>query len=173
MVTDSEEGTVYRVRNGQAERLLEPGALPYPNGIAATPDGRRAFVAHGEGIAVLDLATRRLTPLPHPDGVAILGIDGLYLDLQPGGGRLIGIQNDTDPIRLIALPLDPTLTRVTGLTVLAARSPNLPSPTTGALVGGDFYFMANTQIDQLGDDGRLRVPLEKLEPVVVRVLRLP
>src|SRR3954471_7494246 len=173
VVTDSEEGTVYRVRNGRAERLLAPGTLLYPNGIAATPDGRRAFVAHGEGIAVLDLATRRLTPLPHPDGIALLGIDGLYLDLQPGGGRLIGVQNDTDPIRLIALPLDPTLTRVTGLTILAARSSNLPSPTTGALVEGDFYYMANTQTDRFSDDGRLLVPLEKLEPVVVRVMRLP
>jgi hypothetical protein len=133
VVTDSEEGTVYRVRGGRAERLLAPGALLYPNGISATPDGRRAFVAHDEGIAVLDLATRRLTPLPHPDGLALLGIDGLYLDLQPAGGRLIGVQNGTDPIRLIALPLDATLTRVTGLTILAARTPNLPSPTTGAL----------------------------------------
>jgi len=173
VVTDSEEGTVYRVRNGRAERLLAPGSLLYPNGIATTPDGRRAFVAHGEGIAILDLATRRLAPLPHPDGVAILGIDGLYLDLQPAGGRLIGVQNDTDPIRLIALPLDATLTRVTGLTILAARTPNLPLPTTGALVGGDFYYMANTQTDQLSDDGRLLVPLEKLQPVMVRVMRLP
>ena len=173
VVTDSEEGTVYRVRNGRAERLLAPGSLLYPNGIATTPDGRRAFVAHGEGIAILDLATRRLAPLPHPDGVAILGIDGHYLDLQPAGGRLIGVQNDTDPIRLIALPLDATLTRVTGLTILAARTPNLPLPTTGALVGGDFYYMANTQTDQLSDDGRLLVPLEKLQPVMVRVMRLP
>jgi hypothetical protein len=38
----------------------------------------------------------------HPDGIAILCIDGLYLDLRPTGARLIGVQNGTDPIRLIA-----------------------------------------------------------------------
>jgi hypothetical protein len=33
--------------------------------------------------------------------------------------------------------------------------------------------MANTQTEQLTDDGRLLVPLAKLRPAVVRVMRLP
>jgi len=173
LVTDSVEGTVYRLGRGSPERLLAPGRLDYPNGIAVTPDGRQAFVAHLGGIVVLDLASGRATPLPHPSDVTLVGIDGLYLDVQPSGARLIGIQNGVAPVRLIALALDRDLARVTGLTLLAARSPAFPSPTTGAVAEGELYFLANAQIEALSEEGRLVRPLDKLRPVVVRALRLP
>jgi hypothetical protein len=172
-LTDSEEGTVYRFRAGSIvpERLVPSGTLAYPNGIAMSDDERQVYVAHVAGISRFEPATPalRLVPLPHPAGTTLVGIDGLYYDR----GRLVAVQSSVDPVRLIELPLDATGKAVTALRVLLWRTPELSSPTTGAVVGDELYFMANTQADAVDDDGRLLVPRDKLQPIAVRAVRLP
>jgi len=44
-------------------------------------------------------------------------------------------------------------------------------PTTGAIRGSDFYFIANSQIDNLNGDKILDLTL--LEPVRIGVIHLP
>jgi hypothetical protein len=44
------------------------------------------------------------------------------------------------------------------------------NPTTGAILGGKFYFMANTGIENL-DDGKIADPA-KLEPLQIAILPL-
>ena len=50
--------------------------------------------------------------------------------------------------------------------MLESRNPLFAIPTTGVIVGSDFYYIANSRLDQLSPDGRLR-PNARLEPVVV------
>nr|MDP9120302.1 hypothetical protein [Acidobacteriota bacterium] len=114
-------------------------------------------------------AAPRLLPLPHPPGTTLAGIDGLYYDR----GRLVAVQNDVTPVRLLEMPLDGRGGAVTALHVLLWRTPELTTPTTGAVVGDTFYFMANTQTDAVDDDGRLLRPREKLVPVTLRAVTLP
>jgi len=61
--------------------------------------------------------------------------------------------------------------RVTQTIVLENRTAFTTTPTTGALHGNDFYFIANSQVDNLNGDKILDVT--KLAPVRIAVVRLP
>jgi hypothetical protein len=55
--------------------------------------------------------------------------------------------------------------------VLENRTQFTVRPTTGAIHGNDFYFIANSQIDKLNGDKVMDVT--KLAPVRIAVVRLP
>jgi hypothetical protein len=167
-VTDSEAGTVYRLRPGESvlSRLLPPDSFDYPNGIAASADGRAVYVADGlDGITRLDPATGKRTVLGRPKGVSLDVIDGLYLV----SGGLVAVQNGTGVDRVAWFALDPTGTRVVSVTVLARADPRFHVPTTAAVAPDGLYLLANSFIDALGDDGALRPGRELSEPLVVKV----
>jgi hypothetical protein len=167
-VSEAVTGEVYVIRRGRdaLETLVAPGTFISPQTPAATPDGRRLFVAdYARGIGIVDLATRAVSWLAHPRGVAVDGIDGLYLV----GDSLVAVQNGTEPNRVIRLFLDPSLTRVLRWEALESNSPGLGAPTHGTLVGKDFFFIANSGWDQLADDGSLKPGAVQTPPVVLRV----
>lgn len=168
--TDSEEGTFYRLPAGteSLERLVPADTLVYPNGIALSDDGRFLYVADAGGILLWDVAKRRSSPLAGPGGVFLGGIDGLSF----WRGALIGVQNGAKPHRVALFSLAPSLDRVTGLRVLERGNPLFDIPTTGAVAGEVYYFMANTQLSALGPGGVVKEP-EKRQPVVILKLDLP
>jgi len=49
------------------------------------------------GIAVINLASGKVDYLLHPEEMAVIGLDGLYL----ADDTLIGVQNGTDPERIV------------------------------------------------------------------------
>jgi hypothetical protein len=158
-VTDSEGGTVLRL--APAADALEPfvprGTFRYPNGIAFL--GEHLYVADGAGVARVD--ERGVHPLAHDAAVELRGVDGLYAC----GGDLLAVQNGRRPGRIARFRLDGAHDRVTGVTVLDQGS--LPLPTTGALDGGAFLAVANSDIDALTEDG-LR-PGSRPRTTVVRI----
>ncbi len=170
-LTDSEEGAVYRLRPGDGSRSLEVfqpgGRFFYPNGIALSDDGRFLYVAHVLGIAVRELSSGRQFDLPAPDDVTLIGIDGLSFHR----GALVAVQNGMEPNRVAYFPLAPSLDRVTGLRVLERGHPAFEIPTTGAVAGDVYYFIANSQLRALGPQG-VADP-GKRKPVVVLRLDLP
>ncbi|HZD95989.1 MAG TPA: hypothetical protein VE133_17135, partial [Candidatus Sulfotelmatobacter sp.] len=102
----------------------------------------------------------------HPGNSNTLsGIDGLYWYR----GSLIGIQG-LGMNRVARFQLDPAGVKVIKTTVLEYRSDFVESPTTGAIDGSNFYFMANTQIDHWRDEKI--VDPDKLAPVRVAVVGL-
>ncbi len=105
--------------------------------------------------------------MAHGRDVAVNGIDGLYLV----GDSLLAVQNGTEPNRVIHLYLDPTLTRVLRWEPLDSNSPGLGAPTHGTMVGGDFFYLANSGWDQLADDGSVK-PGAALTPAEVRRVAL-
>ena len=169
-LTDSEEGSVYRLRPGadKVERLFPAASFVYPNGIALSDDGRLLYVAHAAGIAVRDVATGVTFPLAAPNEVSVAGIDGLSF----WRGALIGVQNGSKPHRVVLFAMTPSLDRVTGLRVLERGNPLFDIPTTGAVAGDTYYFMANTQLSALGPGGVVK-EREKRKPVVILKLDLP
>ncbi len=169
-LTDSEEGSVYRLRPGAngLEIFSPPGSLIYPNGIALSADERFLYVANEPGIVVFEREAGRSFPLERPKDVSLAGIDGLSLHR----GTLVGIQNGAEPHRVALFALSPSGDRVTAGQVLERGNPLFEIPTTGAVAGDVFYYLANAQLSALGPGGTVRDP-EKRRPVVILMLELP
>src|SRR5262245_51112401 len=139
-VTDSANGRVWRIdpdKDGFTA-VVPPFAFDYPNGIALSADERRLYVADfARGISIVDPATGETRALPHPDNVSLHGIDGLYVH----SSGLVGVQNGAGTERIVRYRLDESGTGVVSLDVLESRNPLFAVPTTGVVVGGDFYYI--------------------------------
>ena len=158
---------IWRLQRGSEsiEPFLEPPGSFF-NGIAIAPDGSTLFAAsHFEGVMKIDVATKKTALLDLPPGVALGGIDGLYMH----DDSLIAIQNGTDPIRVIRAWLDPERTRVTRFVVLEQEHPETDIPLTGTIVGDHLYYVGRSQLRAF--DGRTIWPDEKLKDSTI--LKLP
>ena len=166
--TDSVSPAIYVIRHERDE--LEPFIVgdPFvsPQGLDFTPDEKHLFMAdYAKGIFVIDLETKKwATVAPAPDST-LLGIDGLY----SYKGALIGIQNGVNPNRLVRLFLSRDLSRVERFETLEANNPVFDEPTLGVLVGGQFYFVANSQWGKIDEKGQLAAAEKLKEPVVLKV----
>jgi sugar lactone lactonase YvrE len=164
-VTDSRTGGVWRIDPGRDgfTALVKPFTFDYPNGLALSADEHRLYVADGtKGISIVDPESGGVRPLSHPGNVSLYGIDGLYVHAS----GLIGVQNGAGTERIVRYRLDREGSKVLWLDVLESRNPVFAIPTTGVVVGASFYYIANSRIDQLAADGRLKSGA-RLEPVVV------
>jgi hypothetical protein len=139
----------------------------YPNGIALADDNHTLYIADAVGVVKLDLLSgesRDVDPGAHS---TLAGADGLYWH----NGYLIAVQNGIGSPRIAAFKLSKDGNRVTQTTVLENRSAFTVLPTTGAIRGNDFYFIANSQIDNLNGDKVMDIT--KLAAVRIAVVRLP
>ncbi len=168
-VTDSAEGSVWRIErgSGKVERFARAGKFVYPNGIELDPEEKVLFVADARTIRAIDLAGGPRWELAHPPGIRLGEADGLYFD----HGALIAIQNGKPPVRIVRLSLSSRYDRVTGEMALASGDPRFPEPTTGAIAGDVLYFVGDSQLRAIGKDGSLW-PREKLGPVRIYEMAL-
>jgi len=162
--TDSASGTLFR--NTPGEKTLTPfgakGAVPGANGITLGADGS-LYVAISTGIARIDLSSGTPTRLPQPDTVVTGGCDGLYW-LR---GDLIGIQNVTNPGRVICIVLADQGTQISGVKVLQSHHhPEFAEPTTGAIAGDALYVIANSYVGHFQPNGSLKDP-RQLKPTAI------
>ena len=164
-VSDPLTGRIYVCRAGddRLRVLVPPGRIGSPQGLAIAPDGTLFVADYSQGVAVVDTRTGAVRLLDASPRMALTGIDGLAW----ADGRLVGIQNGVRPHRVVRLSVDRSRRRVTGLAILAMNHPDFDEPTLGVMVGGDFYFIANSQYRRVGKDGTLdREHLRR--PVVLR-----
>ena len=162
--TDSAGGTLFRKTPG--EETLTPfgakGTLPGANGITLGVTGK-LYVAISTGIARIDLSTGASTRLSQPDTVVTAGCDGLYWH----DGDLVGIQNVTNPGRVIRIALADQGTRISGITVLQShRHPEFTEPTTGAIANDMLYIVANSYVGHFQPNGSIKDP-EQLKPTAI------
>ena len=169
ILTDTLSNQVYRF--SPASKTFTPlelhRTLFYPNGIALTDDDRMLFFADEIGVMAVDLSagtSHDVDPGPHS---TLAGIDGLYWH----NGSLIAIQNDIGSPRVAAFRLSKDSRRVTQTIILENRTAFTVLPTTGAIRGNDFFFIANSQIDNLNGDHVMDIT--KLQPIRIAVVRLP
>lgn len=165
-VSDSIQGTVYRLAPGQAtlEQVVAPETFLGPNGLAMAPDGRHLIVADFFGLSRVNPATGQITKLTPPQpGPHLGGIDGLVS--APGG--LIGIQNLIGRGRVwrIFLGEDGQIRKTS---LLEANHPDYENPTTGELCADGFYYLANPHFQ-----GRGNGPLRPAAGKKLLVLHLP
>ncbi len=152
-VTDSRGGGVYRVQGKSENARLEAvaGGFLSPQTPVLARDGRRLLVPdYSVGIAVIDLAGNskdKVTYLEHPESVAVTGLDGLLLS----GDSLIGIQNGTDPERIVRFHLNRRQTRIVSAEVIEQSTERLGEPTHATTAGGWIYVIANVGWNKVDD----------------------
>jgi sugar lactone lactonase YvrE len=152
--TDSASGMLFRKTPGA--KTLAPfganGALPGANGITLGGDGK-LYVAISTGIAGIDVSTGAPTRLPQPDTVVTGGCDGLYWQR----GDLVGIQNVTNPGRVIRIALADQGRQISGITVLQSdHHPKFAEPTTGGIAADTLYVIANSYVGHFQPDGSIK-----------------
>ena len=167
--SDSGSGAIYEIPAEGAARVLVPAnQVRGSNGLAASADAKRLYVAHSTGLAVVELdgggGVRRVV---NKTRESVAAIDGLY-EWQ---GQLIGVQNVTNPGRVILVTLasdGASITRVQ--TLLSHHHNGLDEPTTGAITERGFYLLAATGVSHYNARGTLDDPDTLPKPTVVRVL---
>ena len=169
-ISDTLAGEIYRIARGrdELELFVSLGRESYPNGIDLSPDGRKLFVGTNESITVVGVGDKSVARLKLPEGVKP-GIDGLYFDR----GGLVTVE-PFDKEKIVRYILDERAGAVTRVEVLESAHPLMSQPTTGVLVGRDFYYVANSQLQVFR---KLFKPdaatdLSKLSEYVVLRLRL-
>src|SRR5215471_17334869 len=167
-VTDTWSNKVYRfdsTKNTFTPLSFHRPVL-YPNGIALSDNGRFLYVADILGVILVDLANNRTREVDPGEHSTLAGIDGLYWYK----GSLVGVQYGNGPYRVARWRLSPDGLKVVSTGVFEYRTPLISFPTTGAILGGKFYFIANTGIDNY-KDGKVVDP-SKLAPINIAVVAL-
>ncbi|HXL21344.1 MAG TPA: hypothetical protein VOA78_02670 [Candidatus Dormibacteraeota bacterium] len=139
----------------------------WPNGITISDDGNVLYIADLLGVVRLDLKTDQsedVAPAPHD---TLAGIDGLYWY----NGSFVGVQYGTGANRVMRWNLSPDGRRVTSSEVLERGTELVKNPTTGAILDEQFYFIADSGIDNLDRDGKI-VDMTKLESLHIAVVPL-
>jgi sugar lactone lactonase YvrE len=154
-VTDTDQGWLYRIRADadSLEVFLRPDPDDWSgaNGITLTGDDRTLYIAFVEGIARIDLATRQLVRLRSRGSTSTAQLDGLYWHR----GALIGVQNQRGLEQIVRYDLTPDGRSILTARVLERGDNLLRRPTTGAIVGTYFHYIANSQYERLDYDNRL------------------
>ena len=143
--TDSQSGHVWFASPGATQ--LQPfriGTFYSPNGVTITPDGAVLFVADVDHIRGRDLRTGAEWRIALPDSINVSGIDGLAFV----NGTLIA-HHPLAFWRIARYQLDPAFRRITGRTMIEANTPDSRTATTGEIVGTDYVFIGNSQIDRM------------------------
>jgi hypothetical protein len=89
----------------------------------------------------------------------LAAVDGLYW--YKGG--LIAVQNGIGLPRLARVRLSADGWHLKNIEILEYRSPLVKLPTTGAILDSNFYFISNSQVDNLKDEKL--VDAGKLQPL--------
>ena len=167
-VSDSRRGLLWRVPpTGDTMAVFARSPLLFsPQGIAESADGRRLYVAdYSLGIVAVERATGTVRPVAAPAGTTTVGIDGL----ARSGEWLVGVQNGVRPARVVRLRLGADPYALTGLEVLDRNLPIATEPTSGSMVGGEYWYVANSQWEAYDAAGVLKPGAELGVPVVLRV----
>jgi len=167
-ITDSLGAAVYEIpaNTDELQILVKLEQGIYPNGIALSRNEKRLFVAAFTGISLIDIGTKTQTELAQDENIALTGADGLYLY----GNSLIAIQNaNPSPDRIIRLFLNADGNKVEKARVIESNHPLYVIPTTGAIVGDNFFYIANTHLDSVGADGKISPSSKLRNPILLRV----
>ncbi|HEV2195028.1 MAG TPA: hypothetical protein VGR55_05580 [Candidatus Acidoferrum sp.] len=166
--TDTEGNHVYRFDRAAhtfTEMKLHRPVFE-PNGITLSRDGNLLFIGDDLGVIGVDLHSNESTDVDPGAHNTLAGIDGLYWYK----GDLVGVEYGTGVYRVMRWKLSPDGRTVVSSEVLERGTELVKNPTTGAIFEENFYFMANTGIQNLEND---KIADEsKLEPVKIAAVAL-
>jgi DNA-binding beta-propeller fold protein YncE len=169
LLTDTADNKVYRfdAKTQSFDETRLARELLLPNGIALTDDESAIYIADQLGVLRLHLKSGLSAEVDPGPQSTLAGADGLYWH----AGKLIAVQNGIGSPRIAVFQLSDNGLHVTKTTVVENRSKFTVLPTTGALDGDDFYFIVNSQIDNL--NGERILDNTKLQPARIAKLHIP
>lgn len=165
--SDSVSPNIYRITSGkdELEFFLTSDNFNSLQGLAFSPDEKILFAAdYSKGIFRIDLKDKKIAQIKPDANTNPIAIDGLYFHR----GNLIAIQNGFRPHRVARFVLNKDFSRITKSETLEANHADFNEPTLGAIVGDDFYFIANSQWNLVDENGKLAEDKLK-EPVILRL----
>lgn len=166
-VTDTDANLTYHF--DRKTHVFTPLNLPrpqvFPNGITLSDDSTRLYVADWLGVIMMDLRDNSALEVHPGKHNTLSGIDGLYWYKH----SLVGVQS-VGTFRVVRWFLSMDGWHVQAKKVLERGTPLVSFPTTGAIRGSRFYYMANTGIGNY-NDGKIEDP-SNLEPVHIAVVPL-
>ncbi|CAN5375700.1 hypothetical protein BH23BAC1_BH23BAC1_12650 [soil metagenome] len=145
----------------------------HPNGIDISPDGHFLFVAlynptPGGSILRMNINTRESELLELPENETIEA-DGLYYFQQ----SLIAVQPGIKDKIVARYYFDDNYTRIIKVESLVTdQQKELAQPTTGVVVDGDFYFIANSQLQifrQIFNENKVLSENNLKDPLILKV----
>lgn len=139
---DGIRSIIYRLDGKALKPLLQHPDLSNLRGMTVSGDGNSLYFAdYVRGIYGIDLATSKPFDVKYDLNQLVLpGIDGLYWY----DGTLVAIEPGMSPKRIIRLHLSKDGRSIERFMPLDAGSPSYPLPTTGAIVGDNLYFFADS-----------------------------
>jgi sugar lactone lactonase YvrE len=143
-ITDTIHGAIYFISATADEvtEFIKFGEKSYPNGIDLSPDEKHLFVALDGKISVIDLRSKKITDLATPGKTKVGGIDGLYFYKN----SLIAIQPFDAGQTIVRYYLNEKHDAIIKTETIEASHKLINQPTTGTIVGNDFYYLANSQL---------------------------
>jgi hypothetical protein len=102
------------------------------------------FVADVDHIRALEIRTGSTWRVATPDSISTAWIDGLAF----ADGALVA-HHPLTFWRVARYSLDPTWHRIERRQLLEANTPDGRTSTTGEVVGGDYVYIGNSQIDRM------------------------
>src|SRR5215471_6332424 len=168
-VSDSGASGIYRLRRGAdtLEIFVPDSVFRSTQGLAFSDDEKTLYVAdYTDGVWAVNMATRECRRLQEPSDAWLVGLDGLTR--VPDG--FITVQIGVRPQRVLRLRLDADGRRISDVRILEMNHPGYSGPIQGAVSGGSFLYIANSQLDVAnGETGEFAA--DRARPTVV--LRLP
>lgn len=166
-VTDSNDPCVYVIEHNSDALMpfMKLQGYNYPNGIAISDDNKLLFVAHSAGVGIIDLKDKKLRNLNNTGDIPLDNIDGMYYFKN----SLVAIQN-FGAKRIARFYMDEKCDSVTKVKILESYNPDFNIPTTGTIIGDEFYYIANSQLGSF-DNGKL-FPIDKLKEVIIKKVKL-
>jgi DNA-binding beta-propeller fold protein YncE len=118
--------------------------MTFANGIVLSPDGKRLYVAHVEGVSMIDTATRARKLLTLPANAAVHSLDGLAWYK----GSLLGVQASPYFRRIVRIHLSDKGTAIDKVSVVNARTPDYHQ-TTAAVAGDKLYVVGGEPLPNI------------------------
>ncbi|MDJ1498081.1 hypothetical protein QNI19_34380 [Cytophagaceae bacterium DM2B3-1] len=168
--TDSKGRQVLTIQpnTNQIVPLLKEVDFIYPNGIAMDEKEENLYVADLTGLTRIELTTGNYYRMATNQVTYLNGIDGLYIYK----GTLVAIQDSgNNDDRIIRLYLDKDKKKLAKAQTLQSFHPDFVIPTTGTIVGDEFFYIANSQLRNLNPDGSY-TNSEKLKKPLILKLKL-
>lgn len=167
-VADSAAGQIYEINriNGDATALLEPGRVSRPLGLELNEDETQLYFAdYDSGLYALTLESGELRRITTAESVNLYGI----VDLSRDGDQFIAVQTGHPPQRILRFSPDPDSGRVEQVEVLLANDERLQWPSSGIVVSGSYYLIANAHHELHGERQHSPRDAELTWPLVLRI----
>ena len=158
-ITESLQGKVYIIRpeKDSLELFIDSDHYYYANGITISDDNQKLYVSHFGGTHIVDLKKNIINKLKHPENISTGRVDGLAFYKN----SLIMHQGE-----ICRYYLNETSDSIINKEIIERNNPLFDFPTTGEIVGNEYFYIANAQLTKFDEKGFV-LPDEKLDSVYI------